>query len=139
MSELEENISNSTRQGAISPKEKLIACLRFFAGGSYQHCVGKDFNVNVAQPTFSKMLNEVVDSLEINLCSKWISLSMHHRDEVEAKLFFYEKSRIPGVTMVADGTQIKIVAPSDAKHLYFNRKGFYSINVLIVCMVNIYM
>ncbi|XP_054083400.1 putative nuclease HARBI1 [Zeugodacus cucurbitae] len=48
-------------------------------------------------------------------------------------LFFFVKSKIPGVTMAVDGTHIKIMAPKRDKHLYYNRKGFSSLNVMIVC------
>ncbi|XP_053968123.1 putative nuclease HARBI1 [Anastrepha ludens] len=45
------------------------------------------------------------------------------------KAHFYSKYRIPGIIGCVDGTHIKIVA----QHLYYNRKGFYNINALIVC------
>ncbi|XP_054727491.1 putative nuclease HARBI1 [Anastrepha obliqua] len=39
-----------------------------------------------------------------------------------------------GIIGCVDGTHVKIVAPrKEVQHLYYNRKGFYSINAMIVC------
>lgn len=57
-------------------------------------------------------------------------------EKQEAKRYFYDKSRIPGVTMCVDGTHIKIFKPSVDTHLFYNRKGFYSLNAMIVSSVN---
>uniref|UniRef100_A0A0A1WVH7 Putative nuclease HARBI1 n=1 Tax=Zeugodacus cucurbitae TaxID=28588 RepID=A0A0A1WVH7_ZEUCU len=131
--EYENVCGNDKRQGSLSPKLKLAACLRFFATGNYQHCIGKDFNINVAQSTFCGILEEVLNCLEYRLCSRWISNYMTDSEELESKTFFFVKSKIPGVTMAVDGTHIKIMAPKGDKHLYYNRKGFSSLNVMIVC------
>ncbi|XP_050338451.1 putative nuclease HARBI1 isoform X5 [Bactrocera neohumeralis] len=133
LEEYENVCGNDKRQGSLSPKIKLAACLRFFATGNYQHCVGKDFNINVAQSTFCGILEEVLNILEYRLCSRRISIYMNENEELESKTFFFAKSKIPGVTVAVDGTHIKIMAPTRDKHLYYNRKGFSSLNVMIVC------
>ncbi|XP_053960625.1 putative nuclease HARBI1 [Anastrepha ludens] len=46
---------------------------------------------------------------------------------------FYQKYGFPGAILCVDGTHIKIVAPAKDKFLYFNRKGYYSINAMIIC------
>lgn len=70
---------------------------------------------------------------EEHLCPHWITLKMSEIEKREAKLYFYEKSAIPGVIMCVDGTHIKISKPTgDDTHLYYNRKGFYSLNTMIV-------
>ena len=43
---------------------------------------------------------------------------------------FYSLGRFPGVIGAIDGTRIPIIAPSEDEHLFVNRKGFHSINVL---------
>ncbi|XP_065092850.1 putative nuclease HARBI1 [Ochlerotatus camptorhynchus] len=121
------------RQGALSVKEKLAACLRFFAEGSYQHGTGKDFDVAVAQPTFSKILSEILTVFERKMCPQWINIRMSNEEMRRAKRFFYEKSGIPGVIMCVDGTHIKIIPPNVNRNLFYNRKGFYSLNVMIMC------
>ncbi|XP_053959721.1 putative nuclease HARBI1 [Anastrepha ludens] len=119
---------------SISPELKLEACLRFFAEGGYQNGTGQDFNIGMAQSTVSIVLSEVLNILEATLCPRWISLAMTETEELEAKRYFFGKTRIPGIVMCADGTHIKILKPAgDNSHLYYNRKGYYSINAMIIC------
>ncbi|XP_055616049.1 putative nuclease HARBI1 [Toxorhynchites rutilus septentrionalis] len=130
-----EEIENclTTRKGGLSTEVKLAACLRFFAEGNYQHGAGQDYHIAIAQPTFSKVLTEMLNILERTLCKKWISLNMTEDEQRRAKLHFYQKTSIPGVIMCLDGTHVKIIPPKLNRNLFFNRKGFYSLNVLIVC------
>jgi len=111
----------------LSAKLKLAATLRFLAQGSYQQSVGNDLNVNVAQSTFSELFTSTLNILEEKLLPEWVNLNLNDAEKRESKQFFYEKSGIPGVTMCFDGTHIKIIQPKDNQHLFYNRKGFYSI------------
>lgn len=113
-------------------ERKLAACLRYFAEGSYQHGSGKDFDIAVAQPTFSKILSEMLKVLERKICPQWITLQMSEEQARRAKRYFYNKSAIPGVVMCVDGTHVKIIPPKTNRNLFYNRKGFYSLNVLMV-------
>ncbi|XP_062540232.1 putative nuclease HARBI1 isoform X2 [Armigeres subalbatus] len=122
----------SQKQGGLSVERKLAACLRFFAEGSYQHGTGKDFDIAVAQSTFSKILSEMLVVLERKICPRWIQLQMTDEEMRHAKRYFYNKSAIPGVVMCVDGTHVKILPPKVNRNLFFNRKGFYSLNVLLV-------
>lgn len=106
--------------------------MRFFAEGSYQHGTGKDYDVDIAQPTFSKVLSEMLVVLERTICPKWIKFEMTEQEMRDAKRYFYDKSEIPGIIMCVDGTHIKIIPPTVNRHLYYNRKGFYSLNAMIV-------
>ncbi|XP_058127713.1 putative nuclease HARBI1 [Anopheles ziemanni] len=116
----------------LSVSEKLAATLKFLAQGSYQLGVGNDFTVPMAQSTFSETLNETLRTLEQHL-KPYITLEMSVREKEEARRFFYDKSGIPGITMAVDGTHIRIVAPKENPVMYFNRKGFYSLNALMIC------
>ncbi|XP_055544846.1 putative nuclease HARBI1 [Wyeomyia smithii] len=128
-----ENDFPPQRHGGLSVSDKLAACLRFFAEGSYQHGTGKDYDVAIAQPTFSKILSEMLDILERRICSKWINFEMTANEKYQANRYFFEKSRIPGIIMCVDGTHIKIIPPKVDRNLYYNRKGFYSLNAMIMC------
>ena len=124
---------NSATSKAIQIKHKLAATLRFLAEGSYQHGVGQDFNSPVCQSTFSKLFDETLKIMESTLCPQWISIEMNEQEQQEARMYFYRKSSIPGIIGCVDGTHIKIIAPKNDKDLHYNRKGFYSLNVLMVC------
>ncbi|XP_058840830.1 putative nuclease HARBI1 [Topomyia yanbarensis] len=53
------------------------------------------------------------------------------------KLGFYAKTGFPGVIGCVDGTHVSIIPPARDKHLYYNRKGFHSLNVMLVCDHNL--
>lgn len=132
LEQLSAEIPPAVRSGSVSLECKLAACLRFFAEGGYQRGAAQDFNVAIAQPTFSQHFTTILDALERILCPKWITLAMTEEEKQEAKRYFYDRSGIPGVIMCVDGTHIKIFRPSENAHLFYNRKGFFSINVMIV-------
>lgn len=117
---------------AIPPIVKLSACLRFFAEGGYQTGVGKDHEVGLAQSSFSEVLTNVLGFFETTICPIFIKTKMSDEEKRRTKLNFYEKHKIPGVVGCIDGTHVKIIAPPTNKHLYYNRKGYFSLNVLLV-------
>lgn len=43
---------------------------------------------------------------------------------------------LPGVIGAVDGTHIQILKPTRCPETYFNRKKFYSLNVMLVCDSN---
>ncbi|XP_050079249.1 uncharacterized protein LOC126566774 [Anopheles maculipalpis] len=69
------------RVKGLTPKEVLAATLRFLAEGSYQNGTGKDFNIAIAQPTFSVALTRCLNILEETLAPKYISLSMELNEQ----------------------------------------------------------
>lgn len=69
LGEVKKDLADPKRSSDLSPTLKLAICLKFLAEGSYQQAVGKDFHLNVAQPTVSKVIKEVLQSLEKRLCS----------------------------------------------------------------------
>ncbi|XP_055910815.1 putative nuclease HARBI1 [Eupeodes corollae] len=116
----------------IPPIVKLAACLRFFAEGGYQKGVGKDYEIGIAQSTFSLVLSEVLGILEETLCPQWISWPTPD-EEMEIAQHFYAKYNLPGVIGCIDGTHVNIISPAVNKHLFYNRMGSCSLNVLLVC------
>ena len=52
-----------------------------------------------------------------------------------AKFYFFNKCLIPGIIGCVDGTHIKIIKPiEEIQHLYYNRKGYHSINAMVVAV-----
>jgi len=50
-----------------------MVALRFFASGSYQMDIGKNIHVNVSQPTVSRCIHEVVNTItRPEIMSQWI-------------------------------------------------------------------
>lgn len=111
---------------------QLAAALRFLAEGSYQRSVGKDFDIGLGRSTVSKILTRVLNTMQTKLCPVWIKLAMSEEETHESKRFFFEKYRIPGVIGCVDGTHVRILKPHEDSSIFYNRKGYYSMNALIV-------
>ncbi|KAJ8934262.1 hypothetical protein NQ314_013484 [Rhamnusium bicolor] len=76
---------------------------------------------------------DVADRFSITISSlfriiKWPTLE--EKNEIERH---FRQNGFPGVLGVIDGTHIKIDKPSDDPDSYINRKGFYSIQVQLLC------
>lgn len=111
---------------------QLAAVLRFFAEGSFQRSVGNDAHISMHRTTVSKLLTTLLPCLERKLCKKFIKVKSTDEDLKTSKKFFYEKHGIPGIVGCIDGTHISIKRPTNEEYIYFNRKGYYSINAMIV-------
>lgn len=132
---LESKLKPTVRSSSVLPIIKLAAALRFFAEGSYQKGAGNDSFVGVAQPTMSKMLSEVIDVFEEFVCPSEIRFPTNEVEKNSIKMGFFEKTGFPGVIGCVDGTHVKIFKPRlDVQHLYYNRKGYHSLNVMVVCI-----
>ncbi|XP_067633710.1 putative nuclease HARBI1 [Eurosta solidaginis] len=131
---LDVKLQPGVRKTSIPTILKLAATLRFCAHGSYQLSVGNGFSIGFGQSTVSLVLSEVFPALEEYVCRNWVTIQYTEEEKRQAKLYFFGKSGIPGVIGCIDGTHVKIVAPKkDIQHLYYNRKGYYSLNAMIVC------
>ncbi|CAI6366825.1 unnamed protein product [Macrosiphum euphorbiae] len=108
------------RSDGISVESKVSSAVRFLAQGAYQRGVGKETNIGLSQPSVSRVLNEVIDCINLHLLHK-----------------FRTRFHIPGVIGVIDGSQIGIFPPSTnhnqyPEFVYVNRKGFHSINTQLI-------
>ncbi|XP_017474597.1 PREDICTED: putative nuclease HARBI1 [Rhagoletis zephyria] len=84
----------------------------------------------------SVILTEVTSLIEWKICPKHIKFDISEEEQNKSKINFY-KSGFPGVVGCVDGTHVHISAPEkELQHLYINRKGFFSINALMVCDFN---
>ncbi|XP_058122849.1 putative nuclease HARBI1 [Anopheles ziemanni] len=116
----------------FSSQDKLAATLKFLAQRSYQQGVGNDFTVAIGQSMFSDIFHETLCALEKEIGIE-VTVEMTQGEKAAARRYFYEKSGIPGVVMCVDGTHIRITAPKDNKESFYNRKGFYSMNAMMLC------
>lgn len=51
---------------------QIITTIRFLAQSAYQRGVGKESDVGMSQPSVSKVLNEVIESINLHLLHKYI-------------------------------------------------------------------
>ncbi|CAG5002234.1 unnamed protein product [Parnassius apollo] len=57
--------------------------------------------------------------------------------ELVQRFRFQRRFKLPGTVGCIDCTHIAIVMTSDEEHLFFNRKGYHSLNVQMVCNSNL--
>lgn len=131
---VEDKLGPTVGSSSVLPITKLSAALRFFAEGTYQKGVGNDLFAGMAQPTLSKALSSIITILETEVCPSAIHFPVEEGEKDAIKLGFFEKTGFPGVIGCVDGTHVKIITPTaNVQHLYYNRKGFHSLNVMLVC------
>ncbi|KAJ3655329.1 hypothetical protein Zmor_014464 [Zophobas morio] len=115
----------------ISPEMQLLIALRFFAKASYQTETG-DLH-GVSQASVSRIVLKVARALASRL-PQFVNWPENFR---ELKRNFYNIRAFPGVVGCIDCTHIKIKNPDGRRPLlYCCRKGFYSLNVQVICDSN---
>ncbi|CAK1547959.1 unnamed protein product [Leptosia nina] len=57
------------------------------------------------------------------------------RDVIKRR--FYRKFKLPGVLGCIDGTHVAIIRPNQHEERYFNRKGYHSLNVMVICYADL--
>ncbi|XP_055850651.1 putative nuclease HARBI1 [Episyrphus balteatus] len=124
------HVKTGKRATYIPPILRLCSTLEILGGGCYQWLVGNDFACPLAQSTLSKAFDECLNALEDQFCAEWIKWPSEFEED-ETKLYFFDKYKIPGVIGCVDGTHIGLLRPTANEEMFFNRKGFHSINAMI--------
>ncbi|KAF2903393.1 hypothetical protein ILUMI_02794, partial [Ignelater luminosus] len=115
----------------------ILAALSFFATGSTQTNLGDNFVLGLSQAMTSRSIKEVTDSMTEHLASRHIRFPNTANEINRIKEGFFLKHRIRGVVGCIDCTHVPILAPAEADEdhppiVYYNRKGYYSLNVQLV-------
>lgn len=116
----------------IPPIIQLATTLNVLASGSYQINVGSHKALSIAQTTVSKIFRNTLKTLEERICPHWIFLDENAFPETQN--YFFEKFKLPGIVGIVDGTHIPILKPNVDEHVFFNRKGYHSLNVMVVSL-----
>ncbi|CAG9130974.1 unnamed protein product [Plutella xylostella] len=128
--------TNLRGTNAIPIEVKILCALSFLATGSYQRIVG--VTQHLLQRTASRCIRQVVEALNHpSITNKWIVFPLTRQERVKIKQEFQMKFRLPGVIGCIDCTHVAIVKPSHEEHLFFNRKGYHSLNVQMICDSNL--
>ncbi|CAG5019210.1 unnamed protein product [Parnassius apollo] len=120
----------------ISLEIKVLCTLSFLATGSYQRIVG--LTQHLIQRTTSRCIRQVVEALSHPaILNKWILFPSSQQKQAQIRLEFQRRFRLPDIVGCIDCTHVAIVKPPVEEHLFFNRKGYHSLNVQIVCNSNL--
>ncbi|GBP22771.1 Putative nuclease HARBI1 [Eumeta japonica] len=111
---------------------KVLCALSFLATGSYQKIVG--MTQHLPQRTTSRCIRQVVDALNSHyMSSKWIVFPQTRQERSRIRQEFQRRFHIPGVIGCIDCTHIALIRPNENEHQFYNRKGYHSLNVQMIC------
>lgn len=137
--ELIDRLTPFMMKGTLDPQIKLFAAIRHFASGSYQTDIGENKYISLSQPSVSRSIHEVVNSVhESGLFSETIQFPNNLEKLETNRRGFWDVHRFPGCIGCIDCTHVAIVPPMKAdllypEHIYVNRKGYHSINTQLIC------
>ncbi len=118
---------SSGRNAAVPPMLQVLVALRFYATGCFQRVDGDLFGIH--NSTVCRIVRRVSRAIA-SLRNQCIQFS----PTAETAAGFYRGAGFPGVLGAIDCTHILIQNPGGVNgELFRNRKGYYSINVQVVC------
>lgn len=127
------NIYN--RNNAVSPEDKVLLTLRYYATGSMLIVCG-DF-IGIHKSTASRIVKLVSHNIAI-LRPQFVNFPNNENDLKKIKQDFYNIAKFPMVIGALDCTHVKIKSPGgDNAEVFRNRKNFFSINVQTICDANL--
>lgn len=115
---------------ALSSSIQLCVALRFFSQGCYLSSVG-DIH-HLSNTSASRCVENVTRALAAAIDQFVLFPPINN-----VMQDFYAHCNLPQIIGAIDGTHIKIVKPNNTEHAYINRKGWHSINVMLVCGTNL--
>ncbi|KOB69990.1 Uncharacterized protein OBRU01_16140, partial [Operophtera brumata] len=131
--ELEPYIPKEKKRDGLDAACKVLIALAFFASGSYQTLVGQSVVHAVSQPTVSRAIQQVTTALNNEtFYRKHVNFPLTREARERIRRRFYVKFGVPGVVGCVDGTHVCIIKPSVHEEAYYCRKGYHSLNVMIV-------
>lgn len=115
------------RNRAVTPSEKVLLTLRYYATGSFVHVAG-DF-VGVHKSTAGKIIVQVSEALAARR-AQFIAMPSTNEEVRKVRQEFYNIAKFPRCIGSIDCTHIKIASVGgDQAEIYRNRKNFFSLNV----------
>lgn len=127
-----------TGSHTMSVEQQVLCALRFFATGSYQGMVATDEHRQAAQQTVSRAVRAGAVAIVRRLAYKeqWIRFLGTTAEKAKVKEEFHRLGDLEGVIGCVDGTFVAIEGPRETEHVckatYWCRKGYYSLNVMVV-------
>lgn len=135
--ELQPTMQDNIRASRIQYQQRILVALRFFATGNYQRGVGQEYLLGVSQPVVSRCVAEVSQKIVEYFSPNWIKFPDEH-EMLGIKTAFFDICGIPGVVGAIDCTHIAILTPIEEEHSFMNRKGYHSLNVQLICDVELF-
>jgi hypothetical protein len=125
---IEKRVTNFRKP--LSSERRLAIFLYHVALGASYTVISNQFRC--AKSTVSDIIGEVTEVILSQLTNDYVRFSTLSQ-AMRSMEFWRAKSGIPGVVACIDCCHIPIIKPSGSGTSYFNRKGFYSINIQGTC------
>ncbi|XP_037515826.2 putative nuclease HARBI1 [Rhipicephalus sanguineus] len=129
--ELRQNLERwrTGTRAALTVEQQVLRALRFFATGCYQGAIASDEDVATSQFSVSRTIHAVVEAIAFPASAQELAAAKEG--------FVHMDGRFEGCIRALDGTFVCIRAPYERddgnKAAYFCRKGFYALDVMVVC------
>jgi len=121
----------SERSDSITPMNQLLMALRFYATGTFELVVGDTFAV--CKATVCRIVHKVTAAIA-GLRTQYVRFPSTQQERQDVMNLFYVASSMPGVIGAIDCTHVAIQSPGgDDAEIFRNRKGYFSVNVQLVC------
>ncbi|XP_065293051.1 putative nuclease HARBI1 [Dermacentor albipictus] len=123
---------------ALTVEVQILCALRFLATGGFQGAIASDEDLTTSQSSVRRSVHAVIEAIVDCIGDAWISFPDDTAALSSASEGFVRRDcRFQGCVGAVDGTFVCIRAPSDRddanKAAYFCRKGYYALNVMVVC------
>ncbi|XP_016039307.2 putative nuclease HARBI1 [Drosophila simulans] len=120
----------------ISQPIQLATVLRYLVTGCTELAVAHDYRAKIDNGTLGKILNRFIPVLDGILCQDAISIQMSKHQMQTSSINFLKKYELPRVVACLFGTHVQIKKPLKNCSAFLNKKGYYSLNVMLVCNDN---
>ena len=100
--------------------------------GTHYSTIAELFAVGISN--VSKCIHDVAHQILIHMYHEYIRLPTL-AEGTRSMRAWERQTGIPGIMGAIDGTHIEVIKPVDHGEVYFNRKGYYSLNIQGICHV----
>ncbi|PSN37739.1 hypothetical protein C0J52_22719 [Blattella germanica] len=128
---VEEYLHKNTRGAALTSELQVLVALRIWARNEIQddtadiHGIGQQSVINICHRVATALARRA---------REYIKMPTTHQEQQEIMIQFRNICGFRNVIGAIDCTQIRIKkVPGEVSQYYINRKGYYSINVQIIC------
>lgn len=122
-------LKRETNRGhPLFPDQQILLALRFFATGAHYNVIGDAHGVHLS--TVCRAVIAVTNALVLHKFDSVIAFPSNHEKMVHE---FYNIAHMPCCIGCIDGVHIPIMPPKLWENQFINRKGFHSINAMMIC------
>ncbi len=117
-------------RASIPPEKKLFMTLVYIATGITMKQVA--IIEGLSETSVHRAVHAVCSAITSELSAESIKMPRTRAELLKAAVGFHEIAGMPNIIGAVDGTHVKIRTPAGSGDMYYCRKGFPSVNVMVV-------